>query len=341
MGSSTIELNGKKYDAKTGRIVTDAPTTKVVKKSVQPKGGMIMDGVSKMKPARENTVTNPAHRTLEKSKTLMRPAVKKPVIKNDISASPKKHVQHDAHTQSRALRAKHSAKSPLIKRFHTPSTVTKKHEPLAVAQPKAAHKPKAQATSAAKASATPAKANIFEQAIQGASSHLQEFDHKTLKKKGALHRVGFKHKGANIAALSVAGLLLFGFFAYQNKPSIEMKVAATRAGVQANMPDYKPAGYGAAGVKQEPGKVSVSFRSRTDDKAFTLTQQASNWNSASLLANTVAQTNTPYQTYQDEGKTVYIYNNSNATWVDGGIWYQIEGNASLTSDQLLRIANSL
>lgn len=140
---------------------------------------------------------------------------------------------------------------------------------------------------------------------------------------------------------SLAGFLLLGFFAYQNTPAIEMRVAAARSGVSAGLPAYKPSGYSARDVKSEDGAVSVSFKSRTDNKSFTLTQKASSWNSASLLANTVAQTNQPYQTYQDEGKTVYIYNNSNATWVDGGVWYQVEGDASLTSDQLLRIANSL
>ncbi len=58
------------------------------------------------------------------------------------------------------------------------------------------------------------------------------------------------------------------------------------------------------------------------------------------LTNHVLTNKQPFQTFQDAGKTIYIYEDSKATWVNGGVWYQINGNASLTSDQLLRIANS-
>jgi hypothetical protein len=271
----------------------------------------------------------------------MRPAVKKPVIRNDVTS--KRPIAEDATTKARELRAKQSSKNPLVHRFnhsnaHTSVPKRQAHLPVAlpVAKP---HKGGSNSTRQANHHTT--QPTIFEQAIKNADSHLKEFDSAAHKKGRALRRYGLKSKAGNIALLSVAGLLLVGFFAYQNAPSIEMRLAATRAGVPASMPGYKPAGYGATSVKHEPGKVSVSFRSRTDNKGFTLTQQASNWNSASLLANTVTQNKQPYQTYQDGGKTVYIYNSSNATWVDGGVWYQLEGDASLTSDQLLRIANSL
>jgi hypothetical protein len=182
----------------------------------------------------------------------------------------------------------------------------------------------------------------LEQAVQNGTAHLQKLEKNTVKKAGLLSRVGFRNKFANVAAMSFAFLLLAGFFTYQNIAALEMKVAATKSGVEARMPGYKPSGYGLAGtVKSEPGKVTVGFVSRTDSsKNFTVTQQASNWNSSSLLANHVSTNNRPYQSFQDGGKTIYIYDNSNATWVDKGIWYQVEGNAQLSSDQLLRIANS-
>lgn len=120
-----------------------------------------------------------------------------------------------------------------------------------------------------------------------------------------------------------------------------MRVAAARSGVSAQLPGYHPAGFSAAnGIKSEPGKVTVAFKSNTNDKQFSVTQQASNWSSDSLLSNHVLASKQPFQTYQDAGITVYISNNSSATWVNGGIWYRIDGDATLTSDQLLRIANS-
>lgn len=339
---STIELNGKKYDARTGRILSEtkpATETKAVNHASQ---GQVLDGFTKRRPTTTHSAVHAqkAGRKPEKSKTLMRPAVTKPVIKNDITS--KKQFHQDSDAKSRELRAKHAKKSPMIQRFNpkaSSSSVSKKSTHLPVSKNTAAigRQAKLHATT------TPQKSHTqhpFESALKGATAHLETFEGK-VHKKGVLHRKGFRNKTANLAFMSIAGLLLFGFFAYQNAPAIEMRVASTRAGVNANMPGYKPSGYGVGEVKSESGLVSVSFRSRTDSKGFTLTQRASNWNSASLLANTVAQNNQPYQTYQDDGKTVYIYNNSNATWVDGGVWYQVEGNANLTSDQLLRIANSL
>ncbi len=306
------------------------------------KTGTAIDGFARKKTRTAHQVAPTATRKQDRAKTLMRPAVKKPVIRNDVTS--KRPIAEDATTKARELRAKQSSKSPLVHRFNHPSStntsVPKRQAHLPVALPATTpHRESSNLTQ--RAHHRTSQPNIFEQAIKNADSHLKEFDAAAHKKSRRLRRYGLKSKAGNIALLSVAVLLLAGFFTYQNAPAIEMRLAAAQAGVPASMPGYKPAGYGATSVKHEPGKVSVSFRSRTDNKGFTLTQQASNWNSASLLANTVAQNKQPYQTYQDGGKTVYIYNSSNATWVDGGVWYQLEGDASLTSDQLLRIANSL
>jgi hypothetical protein len=46
--------------------------------------------------------------------------------------------------------------------------------------------------------------------------------------------------------------------------------------------------------------------------------------------------------FLDKGKTIYLYNNgANAAWVNGGVLYQITGNANLSSDQIVSIADSL
>lgn len=140
----------------------------------------------------------------------------------------------------------------------------------------------------------------------------------------------------------LAALLLTGFFVYQNIPNLSMRVASTRAGFSAQLPGYKPAGFSQEKlVSYAPGKVTVSFRSNSDERQFQLTQQSSNWNSQALADNYLAKADKQYQTFQASGKTIYIYDNSSATWVNGGVWYQIEGQSDLSSDQLLKIANSI
>jgi hypothetical protein len=48
------------------------------------------------------------------------------------------------------------------------------------------------------------------------------------------------------------------------------------------------------------------------------------------------------QTSVVNGTTVYIYGQTNdAAWVNNGVQYTVQDKASLNSDQLLKIANSL
>jgi len=147
--------------------------------------------------------------------------------------------------------------------------------------------------------------------------------------------------------VSFAGVVVFalgvgGFLAYQNLPNIAMRVASTRAGLKANLPKYQPAGFSMAGpIEYEPGEVKLSYKSNSDNRSFAVTQKNSAWNSEALLENYIAPTKQPYQTFQANGRTIYIYSDNKATWVDGGVWYTIDGKANLNSDQLLRIANGL
>jgi hypothetical protein len=355
---TTIELNGKLYDARSGKIISDAAAGPAPAKPSRPASrgnGVVLDGfmrrpaASKSKPAQSRTA--PAHTPaakLEKSKTLMRPAVKKPkpAVKN--TNGDQRSAQFKKEDPARMTRASLVAKSSAVQRFNFGTNqhkVVKREAHLPVASPGDSHARQITSQVAHLATSTEAhlkqSVDVIEESLRNASAHLEKFDGR-IGRRRLLERIGFRNRAANITALSFAGLLLVGFFAFQNAPNIEMRVAAARSGVSAHMPGYKPAGFTAStGVKAEPGKVAVVFRSNTDDKKYTVTQQASNWSSDSLLSNHVLATKQQFQTYQDAGKTVFIYDNSNATWVNGGIWYRVDGNASLTSDQLLRIANSL
>lgn len=274
----------------------------------------------------------------------MRPAVKKPqAIVSQTGDVSKTHENYKKENPQRHVRASDTPRSAHIQRFNAePHAISRKEANLTVATPVSNHHIVDKVAHLATSTETRVMHSVedIEESLRHASAHLQTFE-DNLVRGSFLQRVGFKNKAANLASLSFAGLLLVGFFAYQNGPNIEMRVAATKSGVSAGLPGYKPAGYSTVkDIESDPGKVKVSFKSNTNDKKFTITQEASSWSSETLLNNHVLAAKTPFQTYQDEGKAVYIYNDSNATWVNGGIWYRIEGDASLTSDQLLRIANS-
>lgn len=345
MGENIISINGKRYDAKTGRLL--GTTSKK-------HNGASIDGFSK----RPSTVApkpvvaaHDIHSKTEKSKTLMRGVVNKP-------NHPKVHsttTSHTAHhkTQStplaiaienreRAARAAAIAKNKLISRFghqsiaHTPTNHTKiAHLPVTPAPAITNHH---SAPIITREGAT----NPFHSAVEHAVSHEQTAPHKTSKRHKVAKALRITPRAVSFGSFVIAGLLLGGFFVYQNIPNLAMRVAAARSGVQASLPGYKPAGFAMNGrIKYGDGKISIGYRSVSDDRAYQITQSNSQWNSETLLDNYVAVNRRAYQTYQDKGKTIYIYNDNDATWIDGGVWYQVEGKSSLNSDQLIRIANSL
>jgi hypothetical protein len=345
-----IEINGQKYNAVTGKMVG---------------GSGSIDGFSKKpvtnKPVAKKPHTQAAHRkkTTQKSQTLMRSAVKKPAAKTSSSGT-QATISRPSMTvpKARVQTAKHTKQSAMISHFGTTKTtstpqkssVVKKIQPLAVkphtnqhhttkaASSHSAHSKKAHA----KANSSTGSAKMIESALEKANAH-ELPAHKHKKKRKIAHKLGVSSKTMAVSSAVLAGVLLAGFFAVQNVPNVSMRVAAARAGVNATMPGYNPSGFSYSGpINYSDGQVTISFKSNTNDgRHYNLTQRDSNWNSDALLSNFVVVSNQQYQTYLDRGRTLYIYGGSNATWVDGGVWYQIEGESEMTTDQLVRIAASM
>ena len=108
----------------------------------------------------------------------------------------------------------------------------------------------------------------------------------------------------------------------------------------AQMPSYKPTGYALeGGTQSSDGRVAMSFRSGTN--TYTVTQEASDWNSTTLLDQQSDERGQPARTIQSKGRTIYLYNDSSATWVNGGVRYEIRGNAPLDAGELVSLATSM
>jgi hypothetical protein len=227
-------------------------------------------------------------------------------------------------------------KSPLISRFGR-DIVTK---PKTVAS---AHAATVATTASAQSIAYPlSHADPISKALASATSHEQPKLKKTRLKGRIARKLKVSQKLISGASFALGVLLIAGFFTYQNIPGLTMRLAAARSGVQGSLPSYQPAGFSLNGsIAYKPGQITINYKSNSDDRNFKISQSTSSWDSQSLLDNYVAVERRDYQTVQDKGKTVYIYEGNNATWVDGGIWYRVEGESSLNSDQLLHIAASL
>ncbi len=361
-----IVINGRKYDSSTGELVQEQPkkpeTThsaknigEIIRPNLESKHQSNQQPKPKVRPNTPVRATNHHSKNHQKSQTLMRQAVKKP------APNLRKSVQQDFKTISKSQLSVHPERikqaidiqrSPQIKKYQQPSIqqtkiaalpVRKPAQPIdsmQTARPKPVQQPTIPQNPQQTQTANPAS-QLVDRTIQNANSHQQKFlpEQATKRKR----RLSINNRVLQFAMGSLAVLLLAGFFAIQNIPHLSMRIAASRSGVASSMPGYTPSGFAFRGpINYSDGIVKISFRSNSDDRSYTVSQQNSSWNSESLLNEFVASKAVQYQTYTDgRGRTLYIYDKHNATWVQNGIWYVVEGDSDLSTDQLASLAASL
>lgn len=333
-----IELNGKRYDAATGKSVSIDPVNATSDKHKKPAS---IDGFARA--SRHGGVTNnhvPAHKT-ERSKTLMRRTVQKPGRITQAVTKKSQHIQPSssavaAHTPTKLPKV--VQKSALIRRF-SDMTSAKAADIRTTPAPASTSTNRLQAV----ASSTAVNLNPLEAGLAKADSHNQPRIQRPPVRLRLAKRLRVSPRNLSAASFVLAGLLIGAFFTYQNLPNLSMRLASARSGLDGSLPSYQPAGFGLnGGISYKPGQIEVAYSSRTDNRNYKIIQSNSSWNSETLAQNyEPLKQNSNYQTIPNKGKTVYVYEGSNATWVDGGIWYRVEGDSKLSSDQLLNLADSL
>jgi hypothetical protein len=382
---TTIEINGQKYDAKTGKVLrhgTVAPTASTkanAPKLKQPiSNGKTIDGITRnsnnqnLQPSRVATVlakpqalahkisqvrlpAQPVHRTVEKSRTLIRSVVKKPLSIAGIhstssfignqSSTPtavnnRRPLPPPAHTAT--INAKHIAMSPTISHFGTMTKngFTKVVSSMGVATPPSSLEASPPLVFTKHGRGKHEKPQVFNHHIpkNNYQTSAKSASEKTAKRLS--RRIKIKPKMAAICVTILAVFCLGGFLAYQNVPSVAMRVAAKSAGFNGRLPDDIPAGYSFEGISSAKNSITIKYRSNSDNRKFYITQKPTPWTSDSLLTNYVKAQGVLHQTSPVNGLAVYIYNGGNATWVDKGVWFNIVGENSLSADQLASIAGS-
>lgn len=350
-GKNIITINGRSYDAATGRPMAEhtrapkapsqTPTSPHHRAFSDISGPSRLQTPATTQKSPHNTVkAHAVHQKPQKSHTLHRAALKKPAPLKPLTPAP---VKVEADYASPVVH-----RSPAISKFgpthraasqsHVATSTPEPPKPTGEDKPRIRVHPVVAKALAKQPVAAPQNSSELKEALirerlaeatpntQGAPKH---------------RRLSRQPRLATILTSSLALLLLAGYLTYINLPNISMRVAAARAGISANYPNYKPDGYHFAGpITYQPGEVNILFKSNTNDRNFSIKQKASNWDSQAVLDNYVAKKTGTYLTYQERGLTIYSFGNR-AAWVNGGLLYTIEGNAPLSSDQLLRIATSM
>ena len=319
----TISINGRAYDAVTG-----LPLDGVVEppKPVAKPAQTVVRADIHREPAHHS---GSIHQQVHKSSTLRRSHLAKPTSKITISAEPRHtpgHIQH----------------SPMISHFASHPKELPKNRPAKMINdigPVARHAVIAPSTR----EQLPSR-EVKERLISHAGTHVDNAlaAAKAPTKKAKRPSVFKKIRKHRLVAAGVATLLLAGYVTYLNVPNFSVRIAAAQAGVNAKYPDYNHDGYSFQGpVAFEQGEVDLHFKSNGGGEGYTIRQQNSNWNSVAVLDNLVnKESKGSYDVRSISGITVYTYG-TRAAWTNGGVLYTIDGNAPLSSEQLLRIASSM
>jgi hypothetical protein len=148
-------------------------------------------------------------------------------------------------------------------------------------------------------------------------------------------------RGGRILATATAVAIMAGYVWVQNYPKLAIQSANGRAGISASLPGFVPSSYSLKHTQTDPGLVTLSFASPSSPETLTIAQHRTTWDSSSLLDNFVSKQADDYATVQGQGLTIYLWGNNQASWVNHGIWYSIEGASRLSREQILKMAYSL
>lgn len=313
IGKQTVTINGTVYDTHTGLPISGQAAAM----SVAP-------------PHTPSQPSHAVHTLMQKSQTLNRRVVQKhklapstpaapPVAKSSMIA---KFAPQSAATPPPAARVISDfgpTTHPIVAKAQHHLAAASSHDPMPAATPKPSQIIKQEAISEALAQAPTRRTTA-----------------KTKKAPKKMRRL------ASIGSITLALLLLGGYFTYLNMPSLSVRVAAAQAGVNASYPEYRPDGYSLSGaVAYSQGQVSMKFAyNGNGQQTFTLNQSKSNWDSSAVNNYVGEKSGGSYIPYTEHGLTIYIYG-SNAAWVNGGVLYTLTGNAPLSGDQIRHIATSM
>ncbi|HUB93536.1 MAG TPA: hypothetical protein VMB52_03460 [Verrucomicrobiae bacterium] len=171
--------------------------------------------------------------------------------------------------------------------------------------------------------------DIFEHALANANNFVDVRE----------HRAHYRHKAhihiASMAMGTLALLIIAGFVTFQNTPSLQLKLASLKAGVSASVPDLTTTGLVYNGVRAGDGRLTLGLKGLGG--VFQLTQEdtdLSDTDMIGIIGSTDASGAPMYTALQAGTVTVYRFNNTGATWVNGGKWYTLSGTAALSDSQV-------
>ena len=328
-----IIINGKKYDAITGELLS----------------------VPKNNCSIKNKDISKIHNNLQRSSTLNRKYVTVPKrqgvsLHQDemISQFKRRHDYQEAILRAREAKETQQDRI-LISRFSKNSKII---SPITKEQIKEAEKiapfeehPLAKKANEELRAKKAQKQEISNQEVKEfAISQAIKKSREESKKSRGIHRKSFFVRKKFISFSMGFAVTIFGvgYLTYINLPDIASRITAFQSGMAVETPAYVANGYSPKGLAYFDGK-NVNFEYKKGDSNYKVQQSQSGWDSSALLQNYVTKKwSEDYSTTYSNGLTIYSNRRGESVWVNNGKLYKIEVSGNKISDEEIRkIATSL
>ena len=328
-----IIINGKKYDAITGELLSAPKNNCSIKNK----------DISKI------------HNNLQRSSTLNRKYVTVPKrqgvsLHQDemISQFKRRHDYQEAILRAREAKETQQDRI-LISRFSKKSKII---SPISKEQIKEVEKiapfeehPLAKKANEELRAKKVQKQEILNQEVKEfAISQAIEKSREESKKSRGIHRKSFFARKKFISFSMVFAVAIFGvgYLTYINLPDIASRITAFQSGMAVETPAYIASGYSPKGLAYFDGK-NVNFEYKKGDSNYKIQQSQSGWDSSALLQNYVTKKwSEDYSTTYSNGLTIYSNRRGESVWVNNGKLYKVEASGNKISDEEIRkIAISL
>lgn len=328
-----IIINGKKYDAITGELLSAPKNNCSIKNK----------DISKI------------HNNLQRSSTLNRKYVTVPKrqgfsLHQDemISQFKRRHDYQEAILRVREAKETQQDRI-LISRFSKNSKII---SPISKEQIKESDKiapfeehPLAKKANEELRAKKAQKQEISNQEVKEfAISQAIEKSREESKKSRGIHRKSFFARKKFISFSMGFAVAIFGvgYLTYINLPDIASRITAFQSGMAVETPAYVASGYSPKGLAYFDGK-NVNFEYKKGDSIYKVQQSQSGWDSSALLQNYVTKKwSEDYSTTYSNGLTIYSSRRGESVWVNNGKLYKVEVFGNKISDEEIRkIATSL
>lgn len=327
-----IIINGKKYDAITGALLS-APENHHIN---------IQHDVSEI------------HDNLQRSSTLNRKYVKVPKrqgvsLHQDemISQFKRRHDYQEAILRAREAKESHEDRI-LISRFSKESKIV---SPISKEQIKEAEEiapfkehPIAQKANEELRSKKIQNKQLSDRAIKNfeINQAIEKSRQESKKSRGVHYKSFFARKQFISLSMGFAVAVIgVGYLTYVNLPDISSKITSFQSGMAVETPAYIAKGYSQKGFAYFDGK-NVNFEYKNGNSNYKIQQSQSDWDSSALLQNYVKENwSEDYSTTYSNGLTIYSNRRGESVWVNNGKLYKVKSSGKISEEEVRKIATSI